>query len=119
MTTRRESRKIVASVVGLGQSLGLLTIAEGVETQEQADLLFWMGCDVGQGWLFGRPVPSEEFADPLASHRTFPICLTASLSEDSLRTEGPPGQRLAQLQAIYDGAPSASACSTAICVTSA
>jgi len=47
MTEKRESRKIVAAVVGLGQSLGLTTVAEGVETQEQANMLLWLGCDLG------------------------------------------------------------------------
>ncbi len=53
MTTRRESRKIVSAVVGLGQSLGMETIAEGVETQDQAEMLLLLGCAMGQGWLFG------------------------------------------------------------------
>jgi EAL domain-containing protein (putative c-di-GMP-specific phosphodiesterase class I) len=48
MTTNRESRKIVSAVVGLGQSLGLVTVAEGIETQEQAEMILWLGCDLGQ-----------------------------------------------------------------------
>ncbi len=50
-----ESRKIVAAVVGLGHSLGLVTVAEGVEEVGTAALLRELGCDIGQGWLFGRP----------------------------------------------------------------
>ena len=56
----RESAKIVSAVVVLGHSLGLTTVAEGVETAEVAALLKELGCDVGQGWLFGRPVPGHE-----------------------------------------------------------
>ena len=48
MTERRESRKIVAGVVGLGQSLGLRTVAEGIETREQAETMLWLGCELGQ-----------------------------------------------------------------------
>ena len=59
MTDDRESRKIVAAVVGLGQSLGLSIVAEGVETDETLALLRTLGCDIGQGWLFGRPAPAE------------------------------------------------------------
>ena len=59
MASDRESAKIVSAVVGLGHSLGLLTVAEGVETEEVAALLRELGCDVGQGWLFGRPVPAH------------------------------------------------------------
>ncbi len=59
MTSNAESRKIVAAVVGLGQSLGLITVAEGVEEPETAALLRDLGCDIGQGWLFGRPGAAE------------------------------------------------------------
>ena len=55
-----ESSKIVAAVVGLGHSLGLSTVAEGVETSQVADLLRDLGCDIGQGWLYGRAVPAAE-----------------------------------------------------------
>ena len=54
-----ESRKIVAAVIGLSHSLGLLTVAEGVEDSATAALLRDLGCDVGQGWLYGRPQPEE------------------------------------------------------------
>lgn len=63
MTERRESRKIVSAIVGLGQSLALETIAEGVETEEQAEMLLLLGCELGEGWLFGRPVPAEQLSD--------------------------------------------------------
>ena len=72
MATDRESAKIVSAVVGLGHSLGLSTVAEGVETEEVAELLRGLGCDVGQGWLFGRPVPAHRIAAlfaPLGSER--------------------------------------------------
>lgn len=52
---------IASTVVALGQSLGLEVIAEGVETQEQRDFLFGQGCYAFQGYLFGRPVPIDEF----------------------------------------------------------
>jgi PAS domain S-box-containing protein len=104
MTTERDSRKIVAAVIGLGQSLGLVTVAEGVETREQAELLMWMGCDLGQGWLYGRPASTENLSEMMA-HGKFPIPMTSGLSEGPISLEGPPVHRLAQLQAIYDGAP--------------
>jgi EAL domain-containing protein (putative c-di-GMP-specific phosphodiesterase class I) len=58
MEEHRQSRKIVAAVVGLGHSLGLAVVAEGVETAAQADLLRGMGCKLAQGYLFGRPTPA-------------------------------------------------------------
>lgn len=57
MTRDPGSRKIVSAVVRLGQSLDLMTVAEGIEDQATAAMLRELGCDVGQGWLFGRPLP--------------------------------------------------------------
>ena len=51
------ARRIVAAVVGLGQSLGLPVVAEGVEEENDAEMLRVLGCDAAQGWLFGRPMP--------------------------------------------------------------
>lgn len=108
MTERRDSRKIVAAVVGLGQSLGLTTTAEGVETHEQAEKLRWMGCDLCQGWLFGEAMPAHALRGAIT--RTWPGATAVAASE--LRTEGSPhslewlpSQRLAHLQAVYDSAP--------------
>lgn len=53
---------IAQNVVALARSLELATVAEGVETAAQARLLADMGCDRGQGYLYGRPVPGEQFA---------------------------------------------------------
>ncbi|MGZ4294372.1 MAG: putative bifunctional diguanylate cyclase/phosphodiesterase [Solirubrobacteraceae bacterium] len=46
---------LLAGMIGLGRHLGLLTVAEGIETPEQRELLEAAGCDVGQGFLLGRP----------------------------------------------------------------
>jgi EAL domain-containing protein (putative c-di-GMP-specific phosphodiesterase class I) len=48
-------------VVALGDSLGLVVIAEGVETEAQRDFLAREGCHAYQGYLFSRPAPLEEF----------------------------------------------------------
>ncbi|HTI79510.1 MAG TPA: EAL domain-containing protein [Acetobacteraceae bacterium] len=66
MSEATDSWKIVSAVVGLGHTLGLLTVAEGVEEQGQADALRGIGCDVGQGWLFGRALPEDEVVALLA-----------------------------------------------------
>ncbi|GAY18724.1 EAL domain-containing protein [Mycobacterium sp. shizuoka-1] len=67
MQDHRQSRKIVDAVVGLGHSLGLAVVAEGVETAEQAELLKGMGCKLAQGYLFGRPTPAIQVPDVLAA----------------------------------------------------
>jgi PAS domain S-box-containing protein len=113
ITHTRESRKIAAAIVGLGNSLGLVTVAEGVESQAIADMLLWLGCDLGQGFLYGRPVPPEQLPETLTARAT-PAASSSSNSESHsstgassmpLRLEALPTQRLAQLNAIYDGVP--------------
>ena len=52
------SRGIVMAVVGLAEALGLLVVAEGVETVEQASALRQMGVALAQGYLWGRPMPT-------------------------------------------------------------
>ena len=52
---------IVGSTVGLSKQLGLSVIAEGIENRATADLLASMGCEEGQGFFFGRPMPASEF----------------------------------------------------------
>ena len=96
MTGKRESRKIVAAVVGLGHSLGMITVAEGVETEEQADMLLWLGCDLGQGWLYGRPLPAERIPDMLAAApRALSTRLSTREEEERIPSlEALPEQRL-------------------------
>ncbi|MDR7087108.1 diguanylate cyclase (GGDEF)-like protein/PAS domain S-box-containing protein [Aeromicrobium panaciterrae] len=55
-----EDRAIVQSVVALAQSLGITTIAEGVETTKQLQVLRDLGCKSAQGFLFSRPLPPQE-----------------------------------------------------------
>ena len=52
---------IVSSTVGLSKQLGLSVIAEGIENGPTADPLASMGCEEGQGYFFGRPMPSADF----------------------------------------------------------
>ena len=49
--------RLAQGLVGLAQGLGLATVAEGVETQREADILAAQGWELGQGWLFGKPQP--------------------------------------------------------------
>ena len=57
METDTSSGAVVSTIVGLSRALGVHTIAEGVETENQATLLRAAGCHVVQGYLFGRPAP--------------------------------------------------------------
>lgn len=105
MVENRQSRKIVSAVIGLGHSLGLTTIAEGVETMQQAEMLLCLECEIGQGWLFGMPIPAQDL--PATLHAPQPRISTGSLRPQMGEIFGSslPSVRLAQLQALYEGAP--------------
>jgi len=54
---------VVKTIVGLGKVMQIPVLAEGIETPEQADLLRSMGCDFGQGYLFSKPVATDELSE--------------------------------------------------------
>jgi diguanylate cyclase (GGDEF)-like protein len=60
LATREDSMAIVRAVTGLGKSLGISIVAEGVETNEQLGLLRTEGCTEVQGFLFSRPRPAQD-----------------------------------------------------------
>ena len=108
MEERRDSRKIVAAVVGLGQSLGLKTVAEGVEILEQVQILQWLGCELAQGWFYGRALPAEELPAAVSTfHQKELSCVSIDVAgrASSGSLDMLPSLRLAQIQAVYDGAP--------------
>ena len=57
------ARGLVAAVVDLCAKVGMDVVAEGIELVEQADVLRELGCPHGQGYLYGRPVPAEQFLE--------------------------------------------------------
>jgi EAL domain-containing protein (putative c-di-GMP-specific phosphodiesterase class I) len=63
-------RAIVRSIVALGNSLGVCTMAEGIENTEQLERLQTDGCNSVQGFLFGRPVPASELEALIEGLRT-------------------------------------------------
>jgi EAL domain-containing protein (putative c-di-GMP-specific phosphodiesterase class I) len=58
-----QSAAIIRAVIGLGRGLELPIVAEGVETKSQLDFLTREACDQVQGYVVGRPLPIEEYAD--------------------------------------------------------
>lgn len=58
-----QNGRLVAGIVQMGHDLGYKIVAEGVETERELDLLADWGCDVGQGWHFGRPMSADRFFD--------------------------------------------------------
>jgi diguanylate cyclase (GGDEF)-like protein/PAS domain S-box-containing protein len=69
VTARDEDRAIAASVIDLARAVGLRTIAEGVETAEQLAVLYELGCEAGQGYLWSMALPAHD--------------LTALMSDDT------------------------------------
>ncbi|AKH42501.1 diguanylate cyclase (GGDEF)-like protein/PAS domain S-box-containing protein [Altererythrobacter atlanticus] len=57
---------IVCALLGLAGKLNIKTVAEGIETPEQASFLIRQGCDVGQGYFFGRPLAASSVPDIIA-----------------------------------------------------
>lgn len=62
---------IVRSIIMLGQSLNLSILAEGVETQQQRDLLHAQGCSLYQGYWYSKPMPGEQFVELLTTPDRF------------------------------------------------
>jgi EAL domain-containing protein (putative c-di-GMP-specific phosphodiesterase class I) len=73
-----DARAIVAATIKLANDLGIATTAEGVETDEQRQILESMGCSAIQGYLIGKPTPSAQ-ALPLLEEREVRLADTADL----------------------------------------
>jgi diguanylate cyclase len=56
----QEDQAIVTAIINLAHTLGVVAVAEGVENAEQARRLRELGCDFGQGYHFGRPLPPDD-----------------------------------------------------------
>ena len=61
-----DDRALTRAIIGMAQSLGIVAIAEGIEEPGQYELLRDTGCDLGQGYLFGKPMSHEDMMKLLA-----------------------------------------------------
>jgi diguanylate cyclase (GGDEF)-like protein/PAS domain S-box-containing protein len=61
LSAQSKDLALCKAIIVMAHALGIKVIAEGVETQEQRELLALAGCDYGQGYLFSRPIPAEQF----------------------------------------------------------
>ena len=89
MSTNDEA--IVTATIALGHSLGLSLVAEGVETEEQRDFLAAHGCELVQGYLFGKPMPAEDLVDRMWAEgplqpEAVPVAAPAVLATSSPRS---------------------------------
>ena len=70
MERREDSFEIVKSILSLSKSLGLSTVAEGVETRQQMDTLRQLSCESAQGYYFAKPMPADETLEYLKEAAT-------------------------------------------------
>jgi EAL domain-containing protein (putative c-di-GMP-specific phosphodiesterase class I) len=61
-TELNSNRVIIKAIIPMGHSLGTKIVAEGIETEEQFELVKEFGVDEGQGYYFSPPIPSKDFA---------------------------------------------------------
>ncbi len=66
--SKPRSKELVRAAINIGHSLGLMTLAEGIETKEQLDILRGLGCQQGQGFLFSPGIPASRINDALLLH---------------------------------------------------
>jgi diguanylate cyclase (GGDEF)-like protein/PAS domain S-box-containing protein len=81
-----ETRDIVRTIINLAQNLNLDVVAEGVETAEQRDLLYQMGCTHAQGYFYAQPVPGIEVPELLAKNlklQSVPSTINVPTSEST------------------------------------
>jgi EAL domain-containing protein (putative c-di-GMP-specific phosphodiesterase class I) len=90
MDSDLETREIVRVIVMLAHNLGLRVVAEGIEKEEQADMLRHFGCEMGQGYLFSKPVDAAAIEQILAKYKgVAPIPEGTSLPQAPLLRNAP------------------------------
>jgi len=67
LETNKDSQMIVEAIVNLAESMNLSVIAEGIETETQVNVLTELSCYEGQGYLFSKPCPAEDFFQQLSN----------------------------------------------------
>ena len=70
LATNSDDQAIVTAIIQMAHSLGMVAIAEGVETPEQLDFLREKGCDLAQGYLFSYPLTPENLEKFAQDHRS-------------------------------------------------
>lgn len=76
-------RELIKAIIAMAHNMNLKVIAEGVEELDQYQLLQQLSCDYAQGYLLGKPMPSEQFQDFLSEHATHKYGYKVQLGDDS------------------------------------
>ena len=83
-TVDEATRQFISMCVELGHEMGMYVVAEGIEKQEQWEMMSAMGCDEGQGFFIARPMPGDQIAGWLKRWNTY-----LGLAENHQREGGP------------------------------
>ena len=62
-TTTERERIVISTIVKMAQALNMVIVSEGVETEEQADFLRSIDCDLAQGYLYAKPMKQSEYEE--------------------------------------------------------
>jgi diguanylate cyclase (GGDEF)-like protein len=76
LETDAHTASMVRSTIDMGHSLGLKVVAEGIESAATASRLHLFGCDIGQGFLYSKPIPASEFAAWIKGRQRVPVIAT-------------------------------------------
>ncbi|WP_299492516.1 EAL domain-containing protein [Acaryochloris sp. IP29b_bin.137] len=79
MLTHPRTLALMKHILAMTQDLGMVSVAEGVETQQEFDILRRLGCQIGQGYLFGKPLPFESAKNLLLENYRRPSAPTGPL----------------------------------------
>ncbi len=72
-----DAMAILRSIVSLAHGLGLQMIAEGIETESQREALLLLGCELGQGYLFSKPISPAQFIELIGRQQSEPLRISA------------------------------------------
>ena len=89
LTIDARAKTLVSIIIEIARAFGMPVVAEGVETQDQLDTLWQLGCDQSQGFLHSRAVPSDQFADLLRNGKGRYILPKELAQTELLRNSGP------------------------------
>ena len=97
--TSAHHRVLIEATIRVARSLGMRTVAEGIETDEQAAVIRELGCDKGQGYLFSRPVTGDELVHLARLRRTARGIVRLRIAHTDHAARGhsttfPPGTRM-------------------------
>jgi EAL domain-containing protein (putative c-di-GMP-specific phosphodiesterase class I) len=90
---------VVRAIIGLADRFGLVTVAEGIERPSQVERLHDLGCTAGQGWVFDRALPYEEFAGRHLAGPKSRIDLRGPAPQTSIETNEATGQPVSERDA--------------------